>query len=1285
MSARLSARAVIRARGLTMQFIKSGPDIPELLIQEHEEGRVVFFCGAGISYPAGLPGFKGLVDGIYDRLGTRRDAIEEQAYTKSQYDATIDLLERRVPGQRIAVRTALMEVLKPKFRRKGAADTHAALLQLAKGRDSSVRLVTTNFDRIFHRLMARAKPAIAAFPAPLLPVPKNSRWNGVVYLHGLLPEVPDESALNRLVLSSGDFGLAYLTERWAARFVSELFRNYVVCFVGYSINDPVLRYMMDALAADRMLGEATPQAYALADFQTGQEWQKKIEWEAKGVAPILYEVPAGTHDHSALHGTLRVWAETYRDGVRGRERIVVDYAQTRPIGSTRQDDFVGRMLWALSHDSGLPAKRFADHDPAPSLEWLESLSEERYRQPDLSRFGVTPRRKPDAKLEFSLTRRPSPYTHAPWMVLVNFGSGASQWDDVMVHLARWLIRHLDDPTLVWWLAKRGGQLHERFASLIESRLDELARMERDGKLEELDRIRASATKAIPGPFMCTVWRLLLAGCVKSPWREYDLFRWRDRFRRYGLTTSLRLELREMLAPRVLLRQPYRWGEDDGSTEPQRLKDLVDWEIVLATDHVQSTLNELTQTESWRAILPQLLTDVQQLLRDALDLMRELGEADNLSDRAHWDLPSISPHWQNRGYRDWVVLIEILRDAWVVTHQRDLGLAVRIVRDWLLQPYPTFTRLALFAAVHEGVATNGEWVRWLGADDGWWLWSVETQREAMRLLVLRGVQLPPEMQAELETSILSGPPLRMFRSDVEPDRWTQLVDHMVWLRLAKLLSGGVNLSKEAQVRLDALTATYPEWKLASNESDEFSHWMSGTGDPDFEDRRQHERVPRRRQELVAWLQKPPSTDPWRENDWNEVCRDKFPTAACALFVLAKADQWPVERWRDALQAWSNEKLLRRSWRYVAPVLQRMPDEQLRALAHAASWWLESTAKVFDLHEAVFLDLCQRLLAMPHEDGVATDEPVTRAINHPVGHVTQGLLHRWFRRQPEDRQRLPDDLKPTLTLLCNTQVDQYRHGRVLLAANVIALYRVDPDWALEHLIPLFRWCVSAIEARAAWEGFLWSPRLYRPLISTLKPDFLECANRYEALGAHGSQYAIILTFAAVDPGDTFTTDELVTATTALPQKGLLECAQALVRALEGAGDQRADYWRNRIRPYLNNIWPKAIDVITPAISANFARLCVAAGDAFPEAVRELANWLRAPDHPDFIVHQLHESKLSGRYPAEALSMLTSVISDDAQWLSNDLVLCLDDIIAARPDLQDDNRHRRLRVLSERRGIG
>mgnify|MGYP000541792458 CR=1 FL=1 len=54
-----------------MQFVPNGPDIPNALLQAHEEGKVVFFCGAGISYPAGLPGFKGLVDRIYSSIGTQ--------------------------------------------------------------------------------------------------------------------------------------------------------------------------------------------------------------------------------------------------------------------------------------------------------------------------------------------------------------------------------------------------------------------------------------------------------------------------------------------------------------------------------------------------------------------------------------------------------------------------------------------------------------------------------------------------------------------------------------------------------------------------------------------------------------------------------------------------------------------------------------------------------------------------------------------------------------------------------------------------------------------------------------------------------------------------------------------------------------------------------------------------------------------------------------------------------------------------------------------------------------
>ena len=162
-----------------------------------------------------------------------------------------------------------------------------------------------------------------------------------------------------------------------------------MCFVGYSINDPVLRYMMDALAADRLLGESPPEMFAFGSYSKGKKDDRARDWQAKNVTPILYR----EHWHHAyLHRTLHAWSKTYRDGAQGKEWIVVEHAMARPLASTEQDDFVGRLIWALSDPSGLPARRFAELDPVPSLEWLEPLSEDRFRHVDLVRFDVSPKR-----------------------------------------------------------------------------------------------------------------------------------------------------------------------------------------------------------------------------------------------------------------------------------------------------------------------------------------------------------------------------------------------------------------------------------------------------------------------------------------------------------------------------------------------------------------------------------------------------------------------------------------------------------------------------------------------------------------------------------------------------------------------------------------------------------------------------------------------------------------------------------------------------------------------------
>jgi hypothetical protein len=646
-----------------MQYIANGPNIPNTLVDAHEEGRVVFFCGAGISRPAGLPLFDKLVDKIYNNLGTQQNVTEAKAYENKQYDNTLNLLEVRYPNGRQRVREALAQSLIPDLTVGGATTTHSALLDLARSRDGSVHLVTTNFDRIFNHLISEQNLQINEYAAPCLPIPKNSRWDGLVYLHGLLPKESEKNALNQLVVTSGDFGLAYLSDRWAARFVSDLFKNFIVCFVGYGINDPVLRYLMDALAADRMLGEIAPQAYAFGSYSTDEnaedkdrEPQQKIDWETKGVIPILYD---GANHHSGLHDTLRLWAETYRDGIPGKERIVVQYAQARPSASTQQDDYVERMMWALSDASGLPAKRFAELEPVPLLEWLEEFSKQRFGHHDLSRFGISSRQKLDKKLKFSMLCRPASYQHTPRMSLTFNGMGGSDWDSIMFHLASWLLRHLNDPQLLLWIVHNGGQLQNQLVLMIESKLDEFAKLEKESNTFELDRINYSSPNAIPCPPMRILWNLILTGRVKFFQDEISFDRWKKRLERDGFNTMLRLEFRELLAPRIRLERSFQLSyPQDSSTRITctNIDQIVNWELVLKTDGVCYLLPDIQKLVIWKTVLVELFADLQQLLRDALDLQNELGVSDSLRDCSYWSLPSISPHHQNHNSdNNWILL------------------------------------------------------------------------------------------------------------------------------------------------------------------------------------------------------------------------------------------------------------------------------------------------------------------------------------------------------------------------------------------------------------------------------------------------------------------------------------------------------------------------------------------------------------------------------------------------------------------------------------------------------
>src|SRR5262249_31609049 len=118
----------------------------------------------------------------------------------------------------------------------------------------------------------------------------------------------------------------------------------------------------------------------------------------------------------------------------------------------------------------------------------------RFGHRDLRRFGIQPAEKEDDKLRFSLLSRYARYDASRSIRLVSDGHGAHTWDNVMQQIAKWILRHLNNPRLLLWFASQGGKLDPLLARMIDDAL---------------------APTGVPiSPPMRVLWSLLLAGRIR---------------------------------------------------------------------------------------------------------------------------------------------------------------------------------------------------------------------------------------------------------------------------------------------------------------------------------------------------------------------------------------------------------------------------------------------------------------------------------------------------------------------------------------------------------------------------------------------------------------------------------------------------------------------------------------------------------------------------------------------------------------------------------------------------
>lgn len=128
-----------------MRFFEDGPDIPETLLEARDLGEVVFFCGAGISLPAGLPDFGRLADRLLDKL------TAESSRRAREEGQSLDYVFKEMVKEfgSAAVDRALAKALRTP--RNADLRYHRAAIDLSRGRDGVPKIVTTNFDLLFER------------------------------------------------------------------------------------------------------------------------------------------------------------------------------------------------------------------------------------------------------------------------------------------------------------------------------------------------------------------------------------------------------------------------------------------------------------------------------------------------------------------------------------------------------------------------------------------------------------------------------------------------------------------------------------------------------------------------------------------------------------------------------------------------------------------------------------------------------------------------------------------------------------------------------------------------------------------------------------------------------------------------------------------------------------------------------------------------------------------------------------------------------------------------------
>ena len=1075
--------------------------------------------------------------------------------------------------------------------------------------------------------------------APKLPVPKRHNWSSLVHLHGRISADDDDS---NLVLTAADFGRAYLTEQWAARFVTELFREFTVVFVGYRVGDPVMSYMVDALAAERARGARFSMAYAFADHDgTGPGHQKaRDRWLAKNVEPILYD---RRDDHRLLNGTLIEWARIRRDPYQARSRIALNEMSKLPAGP--DDPVVERITWALQDP--VAAKALADAPPILDEDdftkverWLDMFAEKGLlccaaadANPGAGEQDPALMRLVDSGLQ---SRNPQTLDRTRW------------------HLARWMAHHLHVPQLLAGVLRNGSHLHPGLRQQVQ--------------------VSLTATGLNIPPRLRLLWTILSDHEPIDPWRY---LRTSDRYTAAASgserrrieeevieSISPRLVVRPGPAPRLAFRRYF-----DKKPRPVRPIDVCGHLKLVSGD--EALLYDIAKILE----CPEVLSRHAETLTGHLDQALTLGvDDDDVHEDSSLYRPSIAAHDQNRNHDTWTHLIDMVRDSYPALADADRARGDNLLRRWVLSGRPLFKRLALHALTEHAKSDIHLAKKLLvtGRKPGVWEW--ELRREVLRFFRLAGTRLPRSLRVEIVRAIHAGP--KAIPAKTPPD-YAGIVHREKALRLHKLTVSGARLDKRSRALAEEAKRD-EEGRL--DDRDEFALWH---GEACWI--REEEFVPRDLldgsvAEVAASLQ------------YEKIGRDAFRgfarmrpvKALSALRRLAGQGAWPTTYWQGFLWSFAGlrerPKRSFRLQRWVALILASAPDELFAGVDSAAAGFVEDLAKDYGINrEREVMTLWMKVwrgIGMSRPEAHGFDDPLTEALNHAAGKLAEAALIRLWKYEPGTGGELPGPVRPYFDAIAADRDGQL--GRVMLATRLYRLFAIDPGWVREHLIPRLNPGRSE-EAGNLWSAYAWSPTVGPDLLLAFKEQFFGILCDDEGGGRRrGNLMNLFMTICLEAPKE-MTAEEIHGVVRSMSEDALKSVLGSLKRRFGGDPAERAQIWCDKVRPWFLDYWPKAAGRNTAGTSEAMLRMLVECGDAFVDAAAWSLPYLRPLEGHG--LYRFYKSEQARQHPDPMLRVLDKVV--DADLLPghqrDTLHKILDELRYANSDLTADTRFQRLHQIA------